>query len=69
MRELYLNNPVNQPRLKTDTYFADYSNVYKYEGYMDNMIRYVEDFQLMNPTLWARFVNQFREEDANHDRG
>ena len=69
MRELYASNPVNQPRMKTDIFFADYKNEYKYEGFMDSMIRYVEDFQLMNPTLWARFVNQFREEDANHDRG
>lgn len=69
MRELYATNPVNQPRLKTDKLFADYTNEYKYEGFMDKLIRYVEDFQLMNPALWSRFVDQFREEDADHDRG
>lgn len=69
MRQLYSTNPVNQPRLKTDTFFADYANNYKYEGFMDEVFRYIEDFQLMSPTLWARFVNQFKEEDANHDRG
>ncbi len=69
MKELYSKNPVNQPRLKTDTFFADYANEYKYDGYMDGMFRYIEDFQLMNPELWFRFVTQFREEDADYDRG
>ena len=69
MRSLYDNNPVNAPRMKTDTFFADYENSYKYEGFMDGAFRYIEDFQMLSPTLWRRFVQQFREEDANHDRG
>ena len=68
MRDLYLNNPQNQPRMKTDSFFADYANNYKYEGFVERYIRFVENFQLLDRTLWERFVNQFREEDANSDR-
>ena len=69
MRNLYQDNPVNSVRLNTDTFFADYKNEYKYLGFMDDTFGFVEDFQLMNPTLWQRFVQQFREEDADYEAG
>lgn len=28
----------------------------KYTGFLDDAFRYIEDFQLLNPTLWRRFV-------------
>ena len=62
MRDLYANNPVNAPRLKTDKVFADYSNGYAYRGFLDDAMRYIEEFQLLSPTLWRRFVQQFRED-------
>ncbi len=68
MRELYLPNTANYPRLGTDKFFADYSNTYDFMGYMDTAIRYIEDFQLLKPELWRRFVQQFRE-DADFDAG
>jgi len=68
MRDLYLPHTANYPRLKTDKFFVDYSNKYDFMGYMDKAIRYIEDFQLVNPTLWRRFVQQFRE-DADYDAG
>lgn len=56
----------NYPRLRTDKFFVDYENKYQYSGFMDKTFRYIEDFQLLKPELWRRFVQQFRE-DA--DRG
>ncbi len=69
MRPLYDNNPVNRPRLKTDRLFADYENEYKYDGILHRTANLIEDFQLLRPDLWKRFVNQFREEDADAEAG
>ena len=66
---IYENNPMNAPRLNTDTFFADYSNKYSYRGFIDEAYRFIEDFQLLNPTMWERFVGQFREEDADYEGG
>lgn len=44
------------------------SEVSIYEGVIDDAFRYIEDFQLLSPELWSRFVNQFRT-DADFDRG
>lgn len=40
----------------------------KYEGFVDEAFRFIEDFQLLSPELWRRFVQQFRE-DADFDAG
>ena len=32
----------------------------KYNGILEQTFHYIEDFQLMDPTLWKRFVDQFR---------
>ena len=66
---IYKNNPMNAPRLNTDTFFADYSNEYEYRGFIDDAYKFIEDFQLLNPTMWERFVRQFREEDADYEGG
>ena len=67
--KIYESNPMNAPRLNTDTFFADYSNEYSYRGFIDEAYRFIEDFQLLNPTMWERFVGQFREEDADYEGG
>ena len=69
MKQLYENNPMNAPRMNTDTFFVDYSNKYSYNGFIDEAFKFIEEFQLLNPTMWERFVNQFREEDADYDGG
>ncbi len=69
MRQLYENNPQNRPRLKTDKFFADYENEYKYRGILDKTADFIQDFQLLRPELWKRFVNQFREHDADYEAG
>lgn len=69
MRQLYKENTSNYPRLKTDVFFADYDNLCKYNGFIDDAAKYIQDFQLLRPDLWSRFINQFRESDADYDRG
>ena len=34
---------------------------YTYQGYMDEAIRYIESVQMLDESLWKRFVDQFRE--------
>ena len=47
--------------------FFDYNNNYEYSGFSDKAIRFVEDFQLLSPEHWARFVHQFHEKpDSNN---
>ena len=69
MTEMYRENTANYPRLKTDVFFADYENTYKYKGFVDKAIRYIEDEQLLDAVLWKRFVEQYRMEDADYDEG
>lgn len=68
MRQLYSENTANYHRIKTDRFFSDYSNSYRYNGFMDRAFSFVENFQLLEPTLWRRFVQQFRE-DADYEAG
>ena len=68
MKQLYAEKTANYPRLKTDTFFADYNNRYNYVGYADKALRYIEAFQLTTPELWRRFVEQFRH-DADYEAG
>ena len=67
-KELYTKNTANYLRLKTDIFFADCNNDFEYSGFIDKSIRYIEEFQLLKPELWKRFVQQFRE-DADKDAG
>jgi len=68
MNTLYQEKTANYPRLKTDTFFADYQNTYRYSGFMDDLIRYIEAFQLTSPAHWRRFVEQFRA-DSDYEAG
>ena len=65
---IYAEKTANFPRLKTDMLFADYENLYKYNGFVNDVFSFVMDKQLMRADLWARFVQQFRE-DADFDAG
>ena len=40
----------------------------KYNNFVDDVFSFVEDFQLLRPDLWRRFVQQFRE-DADYEAG
>ncbi len=69
MQNLYKNNPMNKPRENTDKLFVDYSASFKYNGFINEAFKFTEDNQLLDTTLWERFVRQFREEDADADGG
>lgn len=64
----YEKNTANFPRLKTDSFFADYNNEYNYRDTIGEIFGFIEEFQLLNAELWERFVQQFRE-DADRDAG
>lgn len=66
--KLYKKNTANFPRLKSDIFFVDYNNEYSYTGFIDEAIKYIENFQLLREDLWIRFVQQFRE-DADYEGG
>jgi len=66
---LYQDHTANYPRLKTDAFWADYRNTYRYDGFLDAGIRYIEGRQLLDTTLWKRFVEQYRMADADYDEG
>jgi len=66
MRELYEKNSVNYTRLETDTFFADYDNVYKYDGFVKEALDFIEEFQLLDKEHWKRFVQQFTK-DSDYD--
>mgnify|MGYP003514097671 CR=1 FL=1 len=66
--QLYKEKTANYPRLKTDTFFANYSNSYKYSGTVHDAMVFIEEFQLLDRDLWKRFVQQFRD-DSDFDAG
>lgn len=68
MRELYAKGSANYPRLSTDCFWADYENRFRYRGVMDRAAQYIQEFQLLQPKLWERFVNQFGD-DVDDDGG
>ena len=68
MNNLYHENSANFPRLSTDILFADYGNTFLFDGYISDIFRFVEDFQLIRPDLFKRFVAQFGS-DADSDGG
>lgn len=59
----------NFPRLSTDRFFDDYENTYNYDNFLNKAFDFVEDFQLLKPELWRRFVQQFRENSDGADAG
>lgn len=69
MRQIYDKNTANYPRLSTDVFFTDYDNRYKFDGFMDKTIKYIESFQSVDASLWETFVNLFRDEDADREGG
>ena len=42
---------------------------YKFNGIIDQSVKFVEDTQLLRTDLWKRFVHQFKEEDADAEGG
>lgn len=59
----------NYPKQNTDVLFNDIENTYKYSGIIDEAMHFTEEKQLFRTDLWKRFVNQFKEDDADYDAG
>lgn len=68
MRNIYEKNTANYPRLKTDAFFCDYDIKSQYDGIIDDAIRFVENFNLTDDTLWERLAHQFYQ-DSDYDAG
>ncbi|MDD7739346.1 MAG: glycoside hydrolase family 127 protein [Fusicatenibacter sp.] len=62
------NYAANAPRRKTDCFYVNEHNRMKYHGFVDRAFEYIEKIQLLNPDLWKRFVQQFKE-DADFEGG
>ena len=45
------------------------ANSYKFNGILDQSVKFIEEVQLLREDLWRRFVNQFKEEDADYEGG
>ncbi len=54
-------------RIKTDTFFTLPAGSVAIKGRLDKAIRFVEDYQLLNPALWAKFVMQFKNTSPKAD--
>ena len=52
----------------TDICFAVNNADYRYNGFIDDAARYIEEFQLLNEPVWNRFAAQFGE-DADYEAG
>ena len=55
-------NKTLAPRGKTDKYFLLAPGSFGYRGYLDDAIRYIEQKQLLDAPLFAKFVRVFTEE-------
>ncbi len=60
---------VMRKRTATDSLFTDTTAVCAFRGLLDRTIRYVEDFQLLDPENWSRFVNQYAIHSDSNDNG
>ncbi len=69
MRMLYPSGSADLPRLSSDVFFADPESIAHYEGLFDRLASHIESFQLSSPTLWRRFVEQFRTDADSEDAG
>ena len=65
MRKIYEENTANYPRLGTDVCFADYENEYHYTSKLHTVFDFVMEHQLLEPKLWARFVEQYKLQPDN----
>lgn len=60
VRSLYAPGSVNHVRLNTDTQFIDGNAKVAFRGRIDEAVKFIQSFQLLNSEDWARFVAQFR---------
>ena len=54
-------------RIETDTLFSLPHGSVSMSGMLDDAIRFIEGYQLLDPELWGRFVTQFRNTEPKAD--
>lgn len=67
VEKTYSNHPFYKNRVETDTFFALPFGSVSLKGALDRAIRFIEDYQLMDPSLWTKFVTQFRDTTPKAD--
>ncbi len=67
LNSIYSAHPFNYNRLKTDELFTLPEGSVNLKGNLDYAVRFIEDYQLMSPELWAKFVTQFRATQPKAD--
>lgn len=58
-----------KPRLAADRLFCPAPGAFSYSGPLDQAIRFIQQHQLLDASLWARFVEQFTRPSDDHDLG
>lgn len=56
------SNKMLSSRAKTDCLFPFPAGSFDYRGFTDHAIRFIEDFQLLDRSLWSKFVRVFTEQ-------
>ena len=64
---VYSKHPFYRNRMESDTFFALAPGSISLKGNLDYAVRFIEDYQLMKPELWAEFVQQFRNTPVKAD--
>lgn len=54
-------------RMDTDLLFTLPDGSVTVKGYVDGAIRFIEEYQLIDPPQWKKFVDQFRDTDPKAD--
>lgn len=67
VNEVAGNSPFYRNRLSTDTLFTMPEGSVTVKGYVDDAIRFIEDYQLIDAPQWKKFVDQFRDTDPKAD--
>lgn len=52
-----------------DIFQNDCGDTWKFNGIIDESVAFISDIQLLRTDLWSRFVQQFKEEDADYEAG
>lgn len=57
----YQPGSANSHRLQTDAQWIDFDQRARFEGRIQKALRFLHDEQLLDKSLWTRFVQQFRD--------
>ncbi len=69
INEILRSNKMLAPRAKTDRLFPTPAGSFDYRGYLDEAVRFIEDFQLNDRPLWSKFVQVFIDRPDGENRG